>query len=200
MLYDRLGALLAAGQAAISASRIVMRAAYWQFVGGTGRQLAKNRVEACLGDMPGPGGLAGGSAPGAASLRQVLLPATDSPAAGAGRTSWKIRYRPSASNMTRHACSMNRVTVPPYQDLMWPTLLAVRKLGGSGSIEEIVEEVPSQLSLSEEQQAVLHGDGPATEIEYRLAWARTYLKGMGLLITAAVGVVADRPRPDRDTG
>ena len=40
-LYDRLGALLAAGQAAISASRIVMKAAYWQFVGATGRQLAE---------------------------------------------------------------------------------------------------------------------------------------------------------------
>ncbi len=30
-------------------------------------------------------------------------------------------------------------------------------------------------------QGVLHGEGPGTEVEYRLAWARTYLKGMGLL-------------------
>jgi restriction system protein len=108
----------------------------------------------------------------------------------------KIRYSGPVGKRTRHACSMNRVTVPPYQDLMWPTLLAVRKLGGSGSIEEIVEEVPSQLSLSEEQQAVLHADGPATEIEYRLAWARTYLKGMGLLINSRRGVwsLTDRGR------
>ena len=31
-----------------------------------------------------------------------------------------------------------------------------------------------------EQQAVLHGDGPGGEIAYRIAWARTYLRGMGL--------------------
>lgn len=37
-------------------------------------------------------------------------------------------------------------------------------------------------------QGVLHGDGPSTEIEYRLAWARTYLKGMGLLTNSRRGV------------
>lgn len=36
-------------------------------------------------------------------------------------------------------------------------------------------------AFTEEQQAELHNDGPRTEIEYRLAWARTYLKGMGAL-------------------
>jgi restriction system protein len=35
---------------------------------------------------------------------------------------------------------------------------------------------------------VLHHDGPDTEISYRLAWARTYLKGMGLLTNSARGV------------
>ena len=41
--------------------------------------------------------------------------------------------------------------------------------------------------FSEDQQAVLHGDGPSTEIQYRLAWARTYLKGMGLLTNSKRG-------------
>lgn len=80
------------------------------------------------------------------------------------------------------------VDIPPYSELLWPTLQAVTRLGGSGSIEEIVEEVIHGESFSEEQQAVLHGDGPQTEIEYRLAWARTYLKGMGLLINSTRGV------------
>jgi len=80
------------------------------------------------------------------------------------------------------------VDIPPRQELLWSTLLAVRNLGGSASIEEIVEEVPRQQRFSEEQQAVLHGDGPMTEIQYRLAWARTYLKGMGLLINSSRGV------------
>ena len=42
--------------------------------------------------------------------------------------------------------------------------------------------------FTEEQQAILHGDGPRTEIEYRLAWARTHLKGMGALNNSERGV------------
>jgi restriction system protein len=72
--------------------------------------------------------------------------------------------------------------------LHWPTIVAVRKLGGSASIDEIVEKVIDQGGFTEEQQSILHGDGPQTEIEYRLAWARTYLKGMGLLVNSRRGV------------
>ncbi len=31
-------------------------------------------------------------------------------------------------------------------------------------------------TYTEERQAVLHKNGPGTEIGYRLAWARTYLR------------------------
>src|SRR5207249_4756187 len=53
---------------------------------------------------------------------------------------------------------------------------------------------------TEEQQAVLHGGGPQTEIEYRLAWSRTQLKGMGLLENSARGVwsVTERGRAARE--
>jgi restriction system protein len=78
--------------------------------------------------------------------------------------------------------------LPAYHELHWPTLTAVRSLGGSASIDEIVEAVIAQEQLTDEQQEVLHGDGPRTEIEYRLAWARTYLKGMGLLDNSRRGV------------
>ncbi len=37
---------------------------------------------------------------------------------------------------------------------------------------------------------MLHNDGPVTEIAYRLAWARSYLKGMGLLTNSARGIWA----------
>lgn len=87
-----------------------------------------------------------------------------------------------------HADRVTNVDLPSYKDLLWPTLQAVRNLGDSASIEEIVEEVPRQQHFSEEQQAVLHGKGSQTEIEYRLAWARSYLKGMGLLINSGRGV------------
>lgn len=79
-------------------------------------------------------------------------------------------------------------STPSYFDLLWPTLQAVIAIDGSGHLSEINRAVVEREHFSEEQQAVLHGDGPQTEIEYRLAWARTYLKGMGLLENSARGV------------
>lgn len=39
---------------------------------------------------------------------------------------------------------MTTPDLPRYQDLLWPTIVAMRDLGGSGSIEEIVERVLEQ--------------------------------------------------------
>jgi restriction system protein len=80
--------------------------------------------------------------------------------------------------------------VPPYHELLWPALQAIEELGGSGSISEIVETAIKREGFSDAQQAVLHNEGPETEIAYRLAWARTYLKGMGLLTNSSRGVWA----------
>ena len=74
--------------------------------------------------------------------------------------------------------------------MLWPALQAVAELGGSGSIGEIVETVIKREGFSNTQQAVLHNNGPETEIGYRLAWARTHLKGMGLLTNSARGIWA----------
>jgi restriction system protein len=84
--------------------------------------------------------------------------------------------------------SVADATVPSYFDLLWPTLQAVVGIDGSGRLDEINRAVVEREGFNEEQQAVLHGDGPQTEIEYRLAWARTYLKGMGLLANSGRGV------------
>jgi restriction system protein len=78
--------------------------------------------------------------------------------------------------------------IPSYSDLLWPTLRVVREIGDSGTIGEIVEKVMESEGFTDEQQSILHGDGPRTEIEYRLAWARTYLKGMGALENSERGV------------
>jgi restriction system protein len=61
-------------------------------------------------------------------------------------------------------------------------------MGGSGTIQEIAENVMEISGFSEEQQNVLHGSGPQTEIEYRLAWARTNLKLAGGLDNSGRGV------------
>lgn len=86
--------------------------------------------------------------------------------------------------------------IPSYQELLWPTLQVVIGMEGSGRIDEINSAVIEREGYSEEQQAVPHGDGPGSEIEYRLAWARTYLKGMGLLDNSERGVwsVTERGR------
>jgi restriction system protein len=86
--------------------------------------------------------------------------------------------------------------IPSHAELLWPTLPAVLAIGGSGSIDEIVEKVAELEGFTEEQQSVPHGDGPRSEIEYRLAWSRTYLKGMGVLDNSARGVwtVTDKGR------
>jgi restriction system protein len=78
--------------------------------------------------------------------------------------------------------------VPQYQHFLWPALQAVLALGGSASIAELDAAVIERESISPGIQSVLHGDGPMSEVQYRLAWARTYLKGMGLLTNSSRGV------------
>lgn len=78
--------------------------------------------------------------------------------------------------------------IPAYSELLWTTLCAVRELGHSARLDEIDERVIERENFSEAQLAVLHNDGPRSELEYRLAWARTYLKGMGALTNASRGV------------
>ncbi len=79
--------------------------------------------------------------------------------------------------------------VPAYDKLMIPVLDALIGLGGSGTIEEINEKVYELKNFSEEVLEISHGEaGSVSEVDYRLAWARTYLKKFGLLENSARGV------------
>ncbi len=78
--------------------------------------------------------------------------------------------------------------IPAYSDLLWPTLRAVREIGNSGTNEEIVEKVLLNEGFTDEQLAVPANNGRSGLIEYRLAWARSYLKGMSLLENSRRGV------------
>ena len=75
---------------------------------------------------------------------------------------------------------------------MNPTLEALHKLGGSGTISEILEEVSEIMDLSDQQREVLHNSDKSsqTAIAYRLGWTRTYLKKHGLLENSSRGVWA----------
>ena len=87
---------------------------------------------------------------------------------------------------------MNDVAVPTYDSMMNPLLQAIRELGGSGTIEEIYGRVIEIMDLSDNQIEILHNPdkGGSTEIEYRLAWTRTYLKRYGVLENSSRGVWA----------
>ncbi len=82
--------------------------------------------------------------------------------------------------------------VPTYDQLMNPTFQALHTLGGSGTIEEIYSKVTELVGLTNEQLDVLHNPerGGQTEVEYRLAWSRTYLKKYGILENSSRGVWA----------
>lgn len=79
-----------------------------------------------------------------------------------------------------------------FDQLMNPMLKALHKLGGSGSIDEIYEAVVELEHFDEEVLAVMHNPERSnqTEVGYRLAWARTYLKKTGFLDNSSRGVWA----------
>jgi len=85
------------------------------------------------------------------------------------------------------------VEIPTYNELLWPTLLAIRELGHTAKLDEIDERVIESQGFTEEQMSVLHKNGPRSEIEYRLAWARTYLKGMEALVNPSRGTWETTP-------
>lgn len=76
-----------------------------------------------------------------------------------------------------------------YDELFNPLLTALHNLGGSGSVEELEEQVSTILNLTDEQVNEIHR-GNTTKLTYRLAWARNYLKRFGLLENSSRGVWA----------
>ena len=94
----------------------------------------------------------------------------------------------------------NNPNIPKYHELMNPLLKALHDLGGSGSINEIYDKIVEALDLEEEILNIPHNPDKSsqTEIEYRLAWARTYLKKYGLIENSVRGIWLIKP-DKRDT-
>ncbi len=81
--------------------------------------------------------------------------------------------------------------LPTFDELLIPTVKALQELGGSGSIEEINSKVYVIAEISDEILQIPHGEeGAVSEIDYRLAWSRTYLKKFGLLENSSRGIWA----------
>lgn len=81
--------------------------------------------------------------------------------------------------------------LPTHEELIIPTLKALKSLGGSGTNQEINQKVYEIEEFSEDLLNLPHGqNGLESEIDYRLAWSRTYLKKAGYIENSARGVWA----------
>lgn len=81
------------------------------------------------------------------------------------------------------------VEVPGFEQTIKPILIALQEKGGEAAISELDKAVIRIMNLPENVTHIMHKDsGNQTEIEYRIAWGRTYLKKYGLITNVARGV------------
>jgi restriction system protein len=79
-------------------------------------------------------------------------------------------------------------SVPSFDELMRPTLEALKAMGGSGTNEELLAKVIEVANIPPDVQAVQHIDHRQTKLNYNLAWAKTYLKKVGAIDNSSRGV------------
>ena len=82
----------------------------------------------------------------------------------------------------------NQEEKPTHLDLMWPAIVALKELGDSATNQEMLQRVIQDKGYSEEMQSVISSDGRRSLIDYRLHWARTYLKKTALISNSQRGV------------
>ena len=77
--------------------------------------------------------------------------------------------------------------IPVAQEFLEPQWRALKELG-SATLDELAEWVANDMGLNEEQTSLMHKNGPRHEYEYRMAWARTYLKKTGYVTNPRMGL------------
>ena len=88
---------------------------------------------------------------------------------------------------------MADIEIPTRLDLMYPTLVAVRDMGGSATKSELLEKVPEIAEVTDEQLTVVF---PAdytrlqgkSKVLYEISWAFSCLKSIGALDNSQRGV------------
>lgn len=80
------------------------------------------------------------------------------------------------------------IAIPKYDDFLKPTLRTLRELGGSGSNEEIADSLVSTMKLTPAQLEAVYPKSGATIAPDRMTWARSYLKGAGLVASGGRGL------------
>lgn len=70
----------------------------------------------------------------------------------------------------------SKFDVPKFDALMWPTLEALKALGGSALNQELHDWIADHLGIQEDVRMVPHRERGMTALQYRLHWARSYVK------------------------
>jgi restriction system protein len=70
---------------------------------------------------------------------------------------------------------------------MWPTIEAIKQLGGSGTNEEIFDKIIETEKFPQEIQEVIHRNN-VTKLQYRSAWARSFLKMADIITNSSRGI------------
>ena len=78
--------------------------------------------------------------------------------------------------------------LPKYHDLMRPTLVALDKVGGSATLNEVNDAVLEQIGLPVNALDVAYESGAGAVIPDRLSWARSHLKLAGFLASGGRGI------------
>lgn len=80
--------------------------------------------------------------------------------------------------------TVDKSQIPSFEYMLCPTIQALETLGGSAYIDALDEKATELMGIPARLQKIPHTDAGSdrrTEVQYRLAWARTYLKQFGLL-------------------
>ena len=75
---------------------------------------------------------------------------------------------------------MHMESLPKSQELVGPLVKVLKNSGRPLSNNEIEKAICDLLLIPVNLQVVIHSD-KRTELQYRLAWARTKAKGLGLI-------------------
>lgn len=90
--------------------------------------------------------------------------------------------------------------LPKYHELMKPTLIALDKIGGSASLNEINDAVIELAGLPAPALDVQYESGAGAVLTDRLSWARSHLKEGGFLASGGRGIwlLTDEGRQAKD--
>ena len=83
---------------------------------------------------------------------------------------------------------MKTSDLPKYHELMRPTLIALDKIGGSASLNEVNDAVIDLIGLPAAAIEIQYDSGAGAVIPDRLSWARSHLKAAGFLTSGGRGV------------